>query len=480
MKYLITFSLFVLLLPISVLGQGVSDPLLYQGLENYNPMSARTRAMGGAAVTVGNDVGAMFSNPAILAQLPSLQIHIGGRWTDVEYDQTQRWTPNRFYADLSLMFENNFYGIKDPDAITDSTDLLHKPYDDITPGWSKNRTVARPSLMAAGIPFTFLGMPVAAGIGYAEMINLNHYYQNNNAIAPNIGEYRPDPIPIVASGDTLLVQWYQFIRERKGSIYGIIPSIAVTPFEGLNLGFSLAILNGSSDDNQWRVDRGHLRFLYNRYFLDSIDARTAMSGTSDYSGILTTIGCIYTQDYYSIGFSLRPPATITREWSQISVEDMGDTLVNRSMKGTDKLKMPWFYTIGLALYPSEKITIGVDYAMQKFSDVTYSGQDYTSSPWVNSRVFRVGIEYHFRKWLNIRGGAREEAQAFVPAGEGLIGEPVSGAAYTTGFGINVGNITIDASYEYGTLKYNDLWQSNVNTNRITSHTGMLELGYTFN
>jgi long-subunit fatty acid transport protein len=478
MKHLLTFVLIIVIVCNMAHAQGIADPLSYHGLQNFNPMNVRSHAMGGSAVAVGTGISSMFSNPATLTNLQSIEFSIGGNWQNINYEQSQRWNPNRFYADLSLMFENRFDGIKDPEIIRDSTDFLHKPFDKLKPEWNKNTSAVRPSVIAGGIPFSLMGVKIGAGIGYAEMINLNHYYQNNNAMSPYLGNYRPYPLPVVTQGDTLFVEWYQFIRQRKGSIYGIVPAIAVNPLDGISIGLSVAVLTGSSDDQQLRNDRGHLRFLYNSYLLDSISSRSFTNGTSKYSGLIPTIGCLINQDYYSLGISLRPPATITRKWDQKIESEIGITKSTLSTNGTDKLKMPWFYTLGIAFYPSEKINIGIDYAVQPYAEVKYlSEQNNEIFPWVSSKAFRVGIEYKYKKWLNLRAGAREEIQAFTPAGEGLIGDPASGAVYTAGFGVQFENIIIDGSYEYGTLRYNDLWQSNVNTNKVLSHNLMLEVCY---
>lgn len=481
MNRYLTTVIIVILLSGSARAQDMADPLTFQGMEHYNPLNVRSRAMGGSGVAALGQVSALFSNPASLADLSGLEISVGGSWRNLGHEQSQRWNPNRFYADLSIMLENRFDNIKDPEIIRDSTDFLHKPFDDLKPAWKNDNSSARPSAMAAGIPFSLAGLKFAAGVGFSEWINLDHYYQNNNALGPNIGNYRPSPLPIVAQGDTLLVEWYQFIRQREGAVYGIAPALALTPVEGVSLGLSLAVLTGSSDDIEIRNDRGHLRLLYNSYLLDSVHSGRSVKGKSEYSGLLPTIGCLVNQEYYSIGVTLRPPSTIERKWSETATSVDGDTTLASYGEGTDKMKMPWFYALGIMLHPSEKVNLSVDYLYQQYAGVTYSSQEAGEiSPWVSSKAFRVGVEYNHKKWLSLRAGAREEIQAFAPAGQGLIGEPAPGAVYSAGFGIRFANVTVNGAYEYGILKYNDLWQSNVNTNRVRSHCASLELGYKIN
>ena len=44
----------------------------------------------------------------------------------------------------------------------------------------------------------------------------DHYFQNNNALDPNIGTIRPEPIPRVQEGDSLMVNWYAVSAPARG------------------------------------------------------------------------------------------------------------------------------------------------------------------------------------------------------------------------------------------------------------------------
>ncbi len=473
---ILTILLFIFVT--SAISQDVSDPLTYQGMGQFTSIGVRTRAMGGAVVAVGNDLSAAFTNPAVLTKLKGLQFQVSGRYMTDSYDQTQRWNPNRFYADMSLMFENKLGDIKDPDVILNPTDRIHRPFDTLYPAWDRSLSASRPSMISVAMPFSLMNIPLAVGLSYSEIINLNHYYQNNNAINPVLGQYRPQPIPLVAQGDTLPVDWYQYMRRREGSIQGITPSISISPFDDLHIGFSVSVLNGESDDDTYIKGRGRMRLLYNAFLLDSANHSISTTGTSKYIGTLTTIGLMWNQDYFSLGVSLKPPATITRNWGKESLIDTSGVQQTVYSSGSDDLKLPWLYTLGVAIHPNDKWNLGIDYAIQNFSEATYTfDQGSSISPWINSAVLRIGAEYHFKKWLDLRFGAREEATTFAPTGEGLIGEPEHGSAYTAGLGLKFNNVTVNLAGEYGIMRYNDLWQSNVNTNTISSFTGMIEFGY---
>ena len=103
----------------------------------------------------------------------------------------------------------------------------------------------------------------------------------------------------------------------------------------------------------------------------------------------------------------------------------------------------------------------------------------TTNPWLGSSIFHVGVEYRPAPWLALRGGYREDAQVFAPAGDGLITEPVRGSGYAAGLGFRSGDLMVDAAYELSHLSYQDSWVSNINTNTRDLHTVLVQLGMAF-
>ena len=101
-------------------------------------------------------------------------------------------------------------------------------------------------------------------------------------------------------------------------------------------------------------------------------------------------------------------------------------------------------------------------------------------PWVNNKgAIRLGAEFLATDWLALRGGYRDDVQAFAPDGAAIIGDPAAGAVYSAGVGLTIGNILLDFAYEYARLKYQDIYQSNVNYNAVHRHRYMLEIAYRF-
>ena len=92
---------------------------------------------------------------------------------------------------------------------------------------------------------------------------------------------------------------------------------------------------------------------------------------------------------------------------------------------------------------------------------------------------RLGAEYRVSEMLALRGGYHEDIQSFAPDGSAIVDKPASGEIYSLGAGIAFGNIFIDLAYEYSILKYQDIYQSNINYNTREQHQFMMEIAYRF-
>ena len=198
-----------------VAAQPASGPLTIQGLDQFSTSGVRSRAMGGTGIASALDASALFSNPASLGQLSSLEIRAGGLFNSTSRKQTQEWVPMRPLPGLSALFEGLTGNIKTPDSLgiaglpLGAWSALQKQYDNITPDWEKTSTAAHPLSLVAAMPLKFEGFDLVAAIGVSQMINLDQYYQNNNSMSPYLGQQRPDPFLITDRLDTLHVKWYQ-------------------------------------------------------------------------------------------------------------------------------------------------------------------------------------------------------------------------------------------------------------------------------
>lgn len=498
----ITIIALFLSLTSTVLAQPAASPLDIQGLDQFSITGVRSRGMGGTNIASANDASALFSNPAALSRLTSLEFRASGLFGTTKRAQTQQWVPFRPLPGLSVLFEGLTGTVIPPsDTTLGPWDRLQRQYDNITPAWKRNSSGTKPLSFAAAIPFTFESMNISAGIGVSQVINLDQYYQNNNSMSPYLGQQRPDPFLITRTIDTLHVKWYQYTRLREGSVYGITPGISIGLLPGLSIGGSATFLTGSSDDNEHRLERGHINIAIatgtpQNFLLDTVYYSQAKVGTSTYRGNFFNLGLLFQQERYSIGITFRMPMTVTRTWDrEVTSTDSTkksfpvriDSLTTRSYheSGEDYLKFPLSYSLGIVLTPANKWTIAFDYELRQLANVrlTSTSNSIVSHPWVSNKgVMRLGAEYRASDLLALRLGYRDDIQAFSPDGSAIIGEPARGGTYSLGAGFTIENVIgsshlINIAYEYSRLKYQDIYQSNVNYHTQERHQFMLEVGY---
>ena len=484
-----------------VSAQPAAGPLNIQGLDHFVITGARARAMGGTSVANFNDVTALFANPAALSQLTTLEVRVGGMFDNNLRQQNQNWIPTKDLPTISVLFEGLTGGIKTPDSagrpVTNPWLNVQRQYDNIGPNWSTTSSKTRPLTLAAALPLTVEGMKVVPAIGVSRVNDLGTYYQNNNSMTPYLGQERPFE-QWSSSVDTIDINWYQYTRSRTGSVYGITPGVSVTFLSGLTIGGSVAFLSGSSDDLEQRVERGHLYVAVGNgkaknFMLDTAYYYQTKSGTSSYSGTLLTLGLLYRQPIYTIGVTVKPAMTLSRAWDRnVTIIDTTkkpfpvriDSLRARSYheSGKDNVKFPMAYAVGLVLTPNDSWTFAFDYEVRNLANAEWTSQanGTAANPWVNkSANWRLGAEYRVSEMLALRGGYHEDIQSFAPDGSAIVDKPASGEIYSLGAGIAFGNIFIDLAYEYSILKYQDIYQSNINYNTREQHQFMMEIAYRF-
>jgi len=486
----------------TVVAQPSARPLDIQGLDQFSTTGVRSRGMGGTGIASANDASALFLNPATLA--PSVfEIRAGDVLGATMSQQTQEWVPMRPIPGLSVLFEGLTGTVKTPDSLgkpglpLSAWSSLQKQYDNIQPNWEKNSLGSHLFSLVAAMPLALAGMNISAGIGVSQVISLDQYYQNNNSMSPYLGQERPDPFLITNRNDTLHVKWYQYVRKREGSVYGITPGLSVPLLPGLRIGGSATLLTGSSDDNENRLERGHINIAISNgtgtnFMVDTVYYNQSKVGTSKYSGTLLTFGLHFQQERYSIGLTIRAPMQITRTWDRdvTSIDTTKkpfpvriDNLTKRSFheSGKDYVNFPLAYSLGMLLRPTDKWTIAFDYELKRLADaeLTTSSNSTVSHPWVNTKgAVRIGAEYR-GDLLALRGGYREDVQAFSPDGSAIINEPARGGIYSLGAGIDLGDIVLDLACEFSILKYQDIYQSNANYNTREQHQVMMEIAYRF-
>lgn len=493
-NFIITLLIAYFLAPHVAGAQGHDVPLTIQGLDQRTLQSAASRASGGITLGRTNDLGLMFANPASLQTLDGFQLSLGGVQRYSSMKQVQQYAPLKYYSNFSLLMEGLTHLIPDPrygDTIIvngDTTiirfggnpgDSVQRPYDSISPNWSRSKNQALPIQAMIGVPFTIDDMRFTIGIGAIEYANLNNYYQNNNVLSPSILSQRPSPFPLPTNVNTVEARWSQFIRLRDGRMRGYGAALSGSLSDNIHIGFSGMILKGSTDDFEQRNARGRLTFFANFFRLDSVYGQITKSGISDYSGQEYTISAMYLGNYITLGASVKPPMTITRTFSTQVRVDTNGTSSAFTQTGEDKVRLPWRGSVGLSIKMREGLLLSFEYEMRSTASARYSSPDTTYNPWLSSSVFRVGAEYRASDWLTLRAGIRGQAEVFEPEGNPIAGEPVMHSVYSTGLGFSFGPARLNIAYEYGTMKYQDVWGSNVNLNSDTRHAITADVAYVF-
>jgi opacity protein-like surface antigen len=332
-----------------------------------------------------------------------------------------------------------------------------------------------PLNLFVAVPFSVNSLRLTAAAGLVEYANLYHYFQNNNVLTPSIGTQRPWPIHLPDALSMVPVDWYQYYRSRDGTINGYGGALSASVGSSLSFGVSGMLLKGTSDDEEVRVERGHLRFYANYFGLDSASGRVSTKGTSDYSGQEFTISAMYHGRYVTVGVAVKPPTTITREFSA-TVDSVG--ISSTVMTGTDEVALPWRGSVGASIALKQNLLLGLEYELRPYESAEYKASDgTTSSPWLSSSVFRLGMEYHPLSWFSLRAGMRNEASVFQPEGAPLVGDPVAYSVYSTGCGLAFAGVRLDLAYEYALLNYEDMWQTNVNLNRTATRNIVASISY---
>jgi hypothetical protein len=465
-------------------GTRFNEPLTIQGLDNNTNSSAVSRALGGTSIGIKNDASVMFSNPAGLLNLNSFQITLGNSYWKLDQNQTQQYGPAKYYPNFSLLMEGLTYLI--PNTVLDTTthtakDSVQRPFDKISPNWNRTKNKNLPTQIMAAIPLTIGDYKIVAGLGAVEYANMNFYYQDNNVLSPAVNIQRPYPVRLVQSStDSLPVQWYQNIRNREGSIYGYGASFSIGVTDNLSFGLSGMLIKGSTNDFESQLGRGDLIF-YSSYFKnDSVDYKNTKTGTSDYSGAELTFSGLYKSGSIILGFSIKPPVSITRKYQYSYQNELNGITNTVAVSSSDKIKLPWRGNFGLSVSVTENLRGVIEYELRPMGSANYLSGGITSNPWRSSHLLHIGAEFAPLDWLIIRGGYSDKAEVFEQEGNPFQGDPVYSTVISGGLGFNWQNIKLNITYEYFNVKYDDLLQDAVFLNNSKNNIITAEIAYNIN
>jgi len=486
------------------MAQGYGYPLTFQGLSQTTTQSAAARGAGGITFGIKNDVSLMFANPASLMSLQGIQVSIGGLQRIGSSYQEQHYSGVQGTSALAPLLEATTGSISDPDtnafyngtkvSVRTQADSVQRPFDSIGPNWSRSKTKSVPVQFSIAAPFTLGGMRIVGAVGVTEYANLNWYYQNNNVMSPSVLSVLNGTITTAGlDRNPYTSYWYEYYQQRDGSIYGYGAALSAEFSERLSVGFSGMMLKGSTDDMEMRVGRGRMLFFTNSMRLDRPGTTSyTKTGTSDFSGTEFSLSAEYTSRYFNVGFSVKPPTTISRNFSSsfsqdsvaqsklfLSKIDSITVHTSGSSRGMDQMVLPLRGTFGLGLTLRDNLKIGISYEIRSYASAQYAGAGgNATNPWLSCSIFHVGGEYLANQWLTIRGGVSNYQEVYQPLTEGIRGEPVNYPIYGFGCGVKVANGVLNVTYEYADMKYVDTWSNAVSINRQFTTNIVASFSYT--
>ena len=487
-----------------VVAQGYGNPLTFQGLSQTTTQSATARGAGGIAFGIRNDVSLMFTHPASLSSLQGIQFSIGGLQRSGSSYQEQQYSGVQGTSALAPLLEGTTGLISDPDTnayyggvkvtLRTQADSVQRPFDSIGPNWSRPKAKSVPIQLHVAAPFSIGGIRLVGGVGAVEYANLNWYYQNNNVMSPSVLSVLNGTIATAGLDRNPYVSyWYQSYQQRDGSIYGYGGALSASISEKLSVGVSGMILKGSTDDIEVQVGRGRLLFFTSSMRLDRPGTTSyTKTGTSDYSGAEFALSAEYTSRYFNFGFSIKPPTTITRDFtmtfSQDSVAaskrflskiDSITVHTSGSISGQDKITLPWRGSFGIGLWIKDNLKLGISYEIRPYASADYTGANGSvTNPWLSCSILHVGGELQANPWLTIRGGVSNYQEVYQPLTAGIRGEPVNYPVYGLGCGVKVANGMLNVAYEYADMKYVDTWSNAVSINRQFTGSIVASFSYT--
>jgi hypothetical protein len=473
------------------MAQGYGNPLTIQGLSQTTTQSAAARGAGGITFGLKRDVSIMFNNPASLTSLQGFQFSIGGLQKMSSSFQEQHYAGIQGTSALAPLLEGTTGLISDPDTnasyggtkvtLRTQADSVQRPFDSIGPNWSRSNNKSVPVQFFAAAPFSLGGIRMVGGIGAVEYANLNWYFQNNNVMTPSVLSVINGTIATTGlDRNPYVSQWYQYYQQRDGSIYGYGAALSAALSEKLSVGLSAMILKGSTDDMEVQVGRGRMLFFTSSMRLDRPGTTSyTKTGTSDYSGTELSLSAEYSSRYFSFGFAVKPPTTITRDFSMTFTQDSVaaskrflskiDSITvhaSGSISGKDEIALPWRGSFGMSLKIKENLTVGISYEVRPYASAEYTNAaGSVSNPWLSCSILHVGGELEANSWLTIRGGVSTYQEVYQPLTAGIRGQPVNYPVYGVGCGVKVANGTLNVAYEYSDMKYVDTWSNAVSINR---------------
>ncbi len=184
------------------------------------------------------------------------------------------------------------------------------------------------------------------------------------------------------------------------------------------------------------------------------------------TGIGATLGLmIKPSDKISFGLSYKTPVKIKAN-GDVTMEGLGAYHLTTKTTATREMTWPMWFGVGIALKPMDKLTITADIQYTNWKkldeiDISFDNnmwnamlaQDYKFVlKWEDKIQYRFGIEYWLSEGFAVRAGYYHDPAPSPVDTLNILLPEISYNSVTFGIGYKMGNLSIDAGFEYLTGK----------------------------
>jgi len=481
-RYILGLIVTLMLWPVLSLGQANGDNLDFQGIIFQSGSSVKALAYGKAYTSRVDGLNSIGFNMAGLSDVSDVMVNVSGRYNQTYWQENQIWYPGSDYMNLSFYLEElytldpTYSGWWQNDLIDSvwTPDDFREPvmgegyYSEKAADWTREGTNQDLHNISAALPLKLGNRQVVFGAEYNRHSGIHDFDRNDTHLDPHFGTSRRITMD---SGDTLAVDWSRFLRKRTGTLHDLTGGLAFSITNAVRIGGGIRSVFGTTDDTQSLEKYGHFNFVIDEkdwmFAYDTLT--TSITGKSTIAGTQPFFSTLLKFDHFHVGFNVAFPYELEREWTytfrQVSPENEMEI---PDSSGTDSVKLPGTYRLGLTLKPIDRLRFSLDVETTSYSNATYSREvpqtdsltSYRES--LDQRSIRFGLEYQIADFLTLIGGYQNTTALLIPYGVAIRDQGPPYDTYSVGASLSFGFGTFDVAYVTRTLKYYDAYYSNRN------------------
>ena len=264
------------------------------------------------------------------------------------------------------------------------------------------------------IPFQVGAFNIVGGVAYRRMFDFNSELTQN----------------ISVSGLGFSFMERELYSDTNGGINAISPSLGVQINDIVSVGITTNIMSGSEENFSSTTDDGVVQ--------------SESTFGIDYKGFSVDLGLLFKiNEMISAGALITFPHKREFTYTDINGVDPGS--------GTQSLDVPLFYRLGASVRPTDRLLLAADLNMQPVSKVEIDGTPLSDFGQEDLNSLHFGLEYLLgdETIIPIRLGFYSNPLGFKDDED----QQVVAGVLTAGTGISIGNILVDASFEYSRAEY---------------------------